>query len=224
MTGSDLKQDVLDWIEENRHLERHPALAWRVEVATRLASSEEMRPAWAELVKHGATDGRHVMSFVFQAVEDAHNECRRLPTDDEKKRIEAVVIALDKLRTAIARAPFLDSAHFIDIDGKPMAFSWRETGAKAAEPHKAIMPALCLDGLLEFAQSAIPEIAAGQPCRTIGRQRNNPILASFVRHLAARFQDRYGDRMMGTIARIARATYDDHESVDKQMVERILRT
>lgn len=223
MTGDNLKQDVLAWVDENRHLENHP-LAWRIGVATRLASSEDMRTAWDELAKHGATDGRHAMSFTFQAAEDAHQECRRLPTDDEKKRIEAVVKALDKLRTAIARAPFLDNAHFIDIDGKPVAFAWRETGVKAAESHKAIMPTLCLDEVLEFAQSAIPEIASHQPGRTIDRQKGNPILASFVRHLAARFQDRYGTKMMGTIASIATATYNDPEPVTKQMVDRILRT
>lgn len=222
MTGDDLKRDVLEWIKENRQLENHP-LAWRISIAARLASSADMQTAWRELAKHGATDGRHVMSFTFQAVEDAHNECRRLPTDDEKKRIEAVVKALDKLRTAIARAPFLDSAHFIDIDGKPLAFSWRESGVRAAESHKAIMPTLCLDDLLEFAQGAIPDIAARQPGRTIARQKGKPILASFVKHLAARFQDRYGIEMRGTIARIASATYNDPEPVTKQQVERILR-
>lgn len=223
MTGDDLKQDVLDWIEENRHLERRP-LGWWIEVATRLATFEDMRPAWNELVKHGAIDGRNVMSFTLQAVEDAHKECRRLPTDDENKRIKDVVEALDKLREAIARAPFLDSAHFVDIDGKPAAFSWRKSGAKVAELHKAIMPTLCLDDLLEFAQSAIPDIAAHQPARTIERQRGKPELAAFVRHLAARFQDRYGSKLMGTIARIASAAYDDPEPVTKQQVERILRT
>jgi hypothetical protein len=125
MTGDKLKQDVLEWIEENKHLhlDRHPR-AWQLSMANRLATHLDMKSAWDELAKHGATDGRHVMSFVFQSVENANNECRRLPSDDEKKRIAGLTKALDKLRAAIARAPFLDSAHFIDIDGKPVDFSW----------------------------------------------------------------------------------------------------
>lgn len=222
MTGDDLRKNVLDWVEENRHLERHP-LAWRIQVATRLATFEDMRPAWNEVLKHGANDGRNIMSFTFQAVEDAHKECRRLPTGEETERLDDVVRALGKLRDAIARAPFLDSAHFVDIDGKPVAFSWRKGGAKVAELHKSIMPALCLDDLLEFAQDAMPDIAAHQPARTVERQRGKPELAAFVRHLAARFQDRYGSKLMGTVARIASATYNDPEPVTKQQVERILR-
>ncbi len=223
MTGDDLRQDVIGWIEKNHHLKRN-AHAWRIDLASNLATFEDMRPAWNELVKHGVTDGQNVMGFIFQAFEAAHKECRRLPTDDENKRIKVVVEALDKLREAIARAPFLDSAHFVDINGKPVAFSWRETGAKAAEPYKDIMATLCLDELLEFAQSAIPDIAARQPGRTVERQRGNPELAAFVRLLAARFQDHYGSKLMGTIARIASATYNDPDPVTKQQVERILRT
>lgn len=223
MTGDDLKQDVLNWIEKNRNLQ-HNSHVWRIDLATRLATFEDMKPAWNELVKHGV--GQNVIGFIFQAFEAAHKECRRLPTDDENKRIKDVVEALDKLREAIARAPFLDSAHIIGIDGKDVAFSWRETGARAAEQFKfkSIMPTICMDELLEFAQSAIPDIAAHQPARTIKRQRVKPELAAFVRHLAARFQDHYGKELMGTIARIATATYDYPDPVTKQQVERILRT
>ena len=69
-----------------------------------------MRPAWAELAKRGAV-GRNVMSFAFSSAEAAHKECQRLPTSEEYERIKAVEHALENLRDAIARAPFLDSAH-----------------------------------------------------------------------------------------------------------------
>lgn len=221
MTGDDLKQDVLEWVEKNRNLQ-HNSHVWRIDLATRLAKFEDMKPAWNEMVKHGV--GQNVIGFVFQAFEAAHKECRRPPTDDENKRIADVVEALDKLREAIARAPFLDHAHFIEIDGRDVAFSWRETGAKVAKPYKDIMPTLCLDDLLEFAQTAIPHMAAHQPARTIKRQRAKPELAAFVRHLAARFQEHYGKELKGTIARIATATYDCPDPVTKQQIERILRT
>jgi hypothetical protein len=81
---------------------------------------------------------------------------------------------------------------------------------------------ICLDDLLEFARDAIPDIAAWQPGRTVDRQLSNPRLTAFVRHLAARFQDRYGVQMNGAVARIASIAYSD--PVTKKKVERILRT
>jgi hypothetical protein len=228
MTGDRLKQDVLDWIQENRNLERHP-LVWRLDVAKRLATTEDMRAAWDELAKekYGVEDGRNIMSFAFSSAEAAHKECRRLPTTDEKERIAAVEVAIEKLRDAIAKAPspLFDSAELgVVMNEKDIAFSWRASGDKLAQMHKAILLPVCLDELLEFAQNAIPVMTERQPTRTISRQRGDPELAAFVRHMAAWFQDRYGDKLMGTIARIATAVYDRLEPVTKEQVERILRT
>ncbi|MFZ5574471.1 MAG: hypothetical protein ACOY5S_04605 [Pseudomonadota bacterium] len=222
MTGADLKHDVVQWIEENRHLERHP-LAWRLRVAERLADHEDMARAWHELARHRVPDGRHVMSLTFQSFEDAHRECRRLPSTDEAERIDAVVKAVRQLRDAIARAPFLDNAHFIDMDGTHAVLAWRASGAPVAEMHRAVAVPLCLDSLLEYAENEIPAIAARQPGRTIGKQRDDPELLSFVRHLAAHFQHRYASKMMGTIARIANTLYNPAEPVTKQRVEKALR-
>jgi hypothetical protein len=73
------------------------------------------------------------------------------------------------LREAIDRAPFLDATHFIDLDGKPVVFSWRRTGAKIAAELRAPTQVICLDDLLEFARDAIPNIAAWQLGRTVPR-------------------------------------------------------
>src|SRR5512139_2941109 len=129
MTGDDLRKHVLVWLLENHTL--RPDHAWRTEVARRLVC-DEMQPAWDELAKHGATDGRHVLSYVIDAAEDAHRECVRRTSREESGRIADVASALDTLRVAIARAhsPFLDGVHFIEVDGKPVAFSWRKGGAK----------------------------------------------------------------------------------------------
>jgi hypothetical protein len=212
MNGCDLRQDVLAWLEEDHNL--RPEHQWRVDVAKRLAHDDAL-PAWDELAKHGATDGRHILSFVIDAAEHAHGECLRLATAEESERIADLIRALDTLREAIDRAPFLDDTHFIDLDGKPVMFSWRRTGAKVAAELHAPTQVICLDDLLEFARDALPDIS------TADRQRGNPQLAAFVRHLAARFQDRYGVRMTGAIARIASIAYGD--PVTQKKVEGVLR-
>jgi len=220
MTGDDLRKHVLVWLMENHNL--RPEHAWRIEVARRLVC-DEMQPAWDDLAKHGATDGRHILSFVIDAAEDAHRECVRLTSKEESGRIADVADALDKLREAIARAPspLLDGAHFIEIDGKPAAFSWRKRGAKVAQLHNP-MQAICLDDLLEIAQSAIIDVAAHQPGRMPERQRDNPQLTAFVHHLADHFEKRYGGKLMASVARIATTTYGD--PVTKEQIEHILRT
>ena len=84
MTGDDLRKHVLVWLVEDHNL--RPEHAWRIEVARRLVC-DEMQPAWDELVRHGVTDGRHVLSYVIDAAEDAHRECVRLSTSEEAARI-----------------------------------------------------------------------------------------------------------------------------------------
>jgi len=220
MTGDDLRKHVLVWLVEDHNL--RPDHAWRIEVARRLVC-DEMQPAWDELAEHGATDGRHVLSYVIDAAEDAHRECVRRTSREESGRIADVANALDTLREAIARAPspLLDGAHFIEIDGKPVAFSWRKGGAKAAQLHHPTQ-AICLDDLLEIAQSAIVDVAAHQPGRMPERQRDNPQLTAFVHHLADHFEQRYGGKLMASVARIAATTYGD--PVTQKQIERILRT
>jgi hypothetical protein len=220
MTGDDLRKHVLAWLVENHNL--RPDHAWRIEVAGRLVC-DEMQPAWDELVEHGATDGRHVLSFVIDAAEDAHRECVRVTSREESGRIADVADALDKLREAIAQAPspFLDGAYPIEVNGKPVAFSWRNGGAKVAQLHNAIMQSICLDDLLEIAQGNIVDIAAHPPGGMLAG-RDNPQLTAFVRHLANHFEKRYGGKLMATVVRIAATTYGD--SVTKEQIERILRT
>lgn len=218
MTGDDLRKHVLVWLMENHSL--RPEHAWRTEVARRLVC-DEMQPAWDELAGHGAADGRHVLSFVIDAAADAHRECERLTSKEESGRIADVANALDTLREAIARAPspFLDGAHVSEVDGKPMAFSWRERGAKAAQLSHPVQ-ALCLDELLEAAQRAIIDIAAQQPGSM--RERDDPQLTAFVRYLAGHFEKRYGGELMAAVACIAATTYD--APVTQEQVERILHT
>lgn len=219
MNACDLRQDVVAWLEEDHTL--RPEHQWRHEVARRLVH-DDMLPAWDELAKYGATDGRHILSFVIDAAEHAHGECLGLTASEEAERIADVTNALDKLREAIDRAPFLGATRFIDLDGNPVMFSWRRTGEKVAAELHPPTRVICLDDLLEFARDAIPDIAAGESDRTANRQRGNPQLAAFVRHLAARFQDRYGVPMTGALARIASITYGDPATQEK--VEGILGT
>lgn len=218
MTGDDLRKHVLVWLMENHNL--RPEHAWRTEVARRLVC-DEMQPAWDELAEHGATDGRHVLSFVIDAAEDAHRECVRLTSKEESGRIADVANALDALREAIARAPspFLDGAHVIEAGGRPVAFSWRGHGAEATQLHDPAQ-AICLDALLGVAQRAIVDIAAQQP-GTMLDGRDDPQLAAFVRHLTGHFEKRYG-KLPASVARIAATTYGD--PVTPKQVERILRT
>lgn len=223
MTGEDLRLDVLAWVQENPFPDRHP-LKWRAVVATRLGTYEDMRLAWRELAKH-ETMGRRVMSYVFSAFEAAQKECQRATASDEDERVQSVLDALVALREALARAPspLFDSAHLeVAIDKHPIAFSWRTKGAKAAEHLNQILPSVCLDELLEFAESYIPVMVERQPTRTLSRQREAPELAAFVRHLAAWFRHKYGYNMKGTLARVATATFG-RETVSQEQVERILR-
>lgn len=219
MNGCDLRQDVVSWLEEDHNL--RPEHQWRFVLAQRLVH-DDMLPAWNELATHGATDGRHVLSFAIDAAEHAHTECVCLTTSEETARIADVTKALDTLREAIERAPFLDPTHFVDLDGKPVMFSWRRTGEKVAAELRPPTQVICLDDLLEFARDAIPDVAAWQAARTQDRQRSNPQVTAFVRHLAARLQDRYGVQMRESIARIASIAYG--ESVTQEKVEAILRT
>ncbi len=218
MNGCDLKQDVVSWLEEDHTL--RPEHQWRFVLAQRLVH-DDMLPAWEELATHGATDGRHVLSFVIDAAEHAHRECLCLTTSEEAARIADVTKALDALREAIDRAPFLHPTHFFDLDGRPVMFSWRRTGEKVAAELRPPTQVICLDDLLEFARNAIPDIAASQAGRTVDRQRNPTQLTAFVHHLAARFQDRYGAQLEGAIARIASIAYGD--PVTQEKVETILR-
>jgi len=217
MNGCDLRQDVVAWLGEEHAL--RPEHWWRFALAQRLVH-DDMLPAWEELATHGATDGRHVLSFVIDAAERAHRECLCLTTSEEAARIGDVTKALDALREAIDRAPFLDATHFIDLDGKPVMFSWRRTGEKVAAELRPPTQVICLDDLLEFARNALPDIAPGEPGWATGRERSDPQLTAFVRHLAARFQDRYGVQTKGTLARIASIAYGD--SVTPEKVERML--
>lgn len=216
MNACDLRQDVVIWLEEGHNL--RPEHQWRLEVAKRLVH-DDMLPAWDELAQHGAADGRHILSFVIDAAEHAHGECLGLTASEEAERIADVTNALDTLREAIDRAPFLDATQFTDLDGNPVMFSWRRTDAKVAAELRAPMQVICLDDLLEFARDTIPDIAAGQAGRTADQQRN-PQLTAFARHLAARFQDRYGIPMTGALAWIASITYGD--PVTQEKVEGIL--
>lgn len=219
MTGDDLMKHVLVWLMENHNL--RPEHAWRTEVARRLVC-DAMQPAWDELAAHGATDGRHVLSFVIDAAEDAHRECVRRTSREESGRIADVANALYTLREAIARAPspFLDGAHFIEAGGKPLAFSWRERGAKAAQLHPHAN-AICLDALLEAAQRAIADIAAQQPGKTL-EGRDDPQLTAFVRYLAGHFEKRYGGKLMAAVGRIAETIYG--APVSETEIERLLHT
>lgn len=217
MNGCDLRQDVVSWLEEDHNL--RPEHQWRFVLAQRLVH-DDMLPAWNELATHGATDGRHVLSFVIDAAEHAHRECVCLTSSEEASRIADVTKALDKLREAIDRAPFLDATHFIDVDGKPVMFSWRRTGEKVAAELRPPTQVICLDDLLEFARNAIPDIAASQAGRTVDRQRSPTQLTAFVRHLSARFQARYGAQMEGALARIASIAYGD--PVTPKKVETLL--
>ncbi len=220
MTGDDLRKHVLVWLVEDHNL--RPEHAWRIEVARRLVC-DEMQPAWDELAKHGATDGRHILSYVIDAAEDAHRECVRRTSREESGRLADVASALDKLRVAIARAPspFLDGAYVIEADGKPLALSWRKGGAKLAQLHHS-MQAICLDELLEIAQGAIVDIAAYQPGGMLERHGDNPQLTAFVRLLAGHFEKRYGGKLMASVARIAATTYG--VPVTQEQIEQILRT
>ena len=223
MSGETLRRDVLAWVDYEKNHPKRCTPSWRIELANRLATFEDMTPAWNELTKYGA-DGVKVIHLIFQAVEAAQEECHRLPATEEQGRIDAVVRSLDNLREAIARAPFLDSAGFIDLDGKPVAFSWRASGAKEAEEFRPMIQTVCLDDLLEVAKSEILNIDLSKPKRTVARRGGNLEVASFVRHLAAHFERDYGKQMMGTIAYIASAVYDLPNSKDKVDIARILRS
>ncbi|MDT3705925.1 MAG: hypothetical protein ROZ09_03790 [Thiobacillus sp.] len=220
MTGDDLRKHVLAWLVENHNL--RPAHAWRIEVARRLVC-DDMQAAWDELAKHGATDGRHILSFVIDAAEDAHRECVRLASGEESGRIAEVADALDTLREAIAHAPspFLDGAYPIEIDGRPVAFSWRKTGAKVLQLDNATQ-SICLDELLEIAHGNIIDIAAHQPGGMLARSRERPQLTAFVRYLAGHFEKRYDGTLTASVARIAATTYGD--PITEEQTERILGT
>ena len=246
MTDDGIMQSLLEWVEKNPYPSTH-SMYRHMGIFKRLATYDDMRPAWRELTKRGARY-QDVIHFITSSFEDAESECNRLTTTEENERIAAVMQAVDNLRVAIARAPFLDRTFSVEIDEawwetendkwweKPpetvrppsyVHFLFRESDHNKAQRelirNSHTMPTLCLDELLDLAQRVVPDIAARQPGRKVARQREKPETAAFVRHLSARFRECYGDTMKGTIARIATATYDLHEAVSKEHVERILR-
>lgn len=222
MTGEDIRKAVTTWMEENRFLANNARWAWRHRLADRLAKSVDMRPAWNELAKRGG-HGTSILGVVFSCVEASIKECKRLPQSKEDERTEDVRRALENLRKAIEKAPSpaFDSMDLsLAINETQIGFSWRSSGDFADS--FGILP-VCLDDLLEQAQQQLSRLASKQPARTVARKRAAPELAAFIRHLAAEFQQQYGDKLMGTVARIATATYNLPDQVTKEQVERILR-
>lgn len=218
MTADELKQDVLAWIRENPNAPRR----W-IGIAERLSTYQDMEPAWRELAKRGIK-GRHVMSMANNAADAAVSEMRRtLPSAEEIERLSAVEDAARNLIAAINRAPLLDAADFINIDGKPAVFAWRDSGKKSAAGIGCPWQIVDLHELLEYAAARAAELRQAVPARMVKRQRSDPTAAMFVRHLAALIQYETGKKMMGTVARIATAVLDRPEQITKQQVESILR-
>ena len=217
MTADDLVRDVSAWITENRNARP----SW-IHIAERLSTYSDMAPAWRELAKRDIR-GRIVMSMAIDAADCAGSECRRtLSSAEEAKRLRAVEDAAQKLITAITRAPHLDIAYPIEIDGKVMSFAWRPSGTATAKyclPESVVE----LTALLEFAATRAADLRQGKLGRIVKRQRADPVAVAFVRNLASKLRTETGEKMIGTIARIATAALDRREPITKQQVESFLR-
>ena len=216
MIADDLASDVRAWIAQNRNAPPH----W-IGIAKRLSTYPDMTPAWRELAKRNIR-GRRIMSMAMKAAERANSESERMPSAEESERLRAVEDAAQKLIAAIARAPLLDSAILFEIDGKEMSFAWRPSGTASAR-YCLLEPVVELTDLLAFAVKRAAVLRQGALVRVIKRQRADPIAVAFVRHLAIMLRAATGEKMMGTIARIATVALDRHEPITKQQVESFLR-
>jgi hypothetical protein len=217
MTPDELKQDVIVWIAENPNAPQH----WR-DIAERLANYDDMASAWRELAKPKyKIQGRRVMGMAQRAFDAANLEVKRtLPSAEETERLHDVEVAAQKLIDAIDRAPLLDVASGIEIDGKPAMFAWRASGSKVAEGMGWPGQKVELNALLKYAVARAAELQNSLPGRWAKHQKSDPELAIFVRHAAVELKQVTGQKMMGTLARIASAALD--RTVTKEQVNSIL--
>lgn len=223
----DLVGDVRAWIEKNPN-----APPRSIKLAERLLTHPDMAPAWRELAKRNI-EGKYVMVMAMDAAIRAEGESLRLSSAEESERLRAVEDAAQKLIAAIAQAPFLGEVNFFAIDGKArgenrrpgIVFSWRPSGTAAAKPYLT-EPIVELTALLNFAAKRAAELRKfSTQYRTVKRQRRDPAVAAFVRYLAVMLQHKTGQKMMGTIARIATCALDRRrEPITKEQVESILRS
>ena len=214
-TATALANDVRKWIADNPKAPPQ----WRG-IAERLATSPDMAQAWRELAKRGV-QGTHVLSMVLDATRCAAEECRRMPLAEEAVRLRAVENAAHGLIKAIDRAPLLDKSRLIEVDGHPMAFAWRAGGSQVAKVAFPV-PVIDLTALLQAAAELVAEELRRTRNRTVKRKRTDPVAASFVRHLSAMIQQATGQKLMGTVARVATAALD-REAISKEQVEAIIR-
>ena len=221
-----LAAEVLCWQQEHLLL-TETSLSWQLDVAHRLATDISMRHVWREIArrnKWGSITGQgvRIMRMVFFAMRAAQEEVKRLPEDEERKRINDVIKAIANLKTAIVRAPpYLGIKLNPNLPGliEPAFFSWRHTTFLGLKD----MPVLCFEDLLEWAEAEAIFTAGVSRPRTIERQNKSPETAVFVRYMGAWFKDEFGSPLKGTIASIATIALNSSDSLTPEDVDRILR-
>lgn len=186
-----------------------------------------MRHVWREIARSHKWEnitglGVRIMQMVFFAIRAAQEEVKRLPVDDEQKRLNDVIKAIASLKNAIERAPlFMGIGMNPNLPGlaAPALFSWRHTSFLGLKD----MPVLCFEDLLEWAEAEAIFTAGVSRPRTIERQYASPETAVFVRYMGAWFKDEFGSPLQGTIASIATTALNLSESLTPKQVARILR-
>ena len=210
-----LIEDVRAWIAENG--ETAPT-RW-IDVANRLCDDFDMEAAWKEFAKCKGVTGRHVLSWVLSAYDDAQREVKRtLPEKEELTRLRAVHRAAEDLLVAIEKAPHLKCVNLVKVNGKRTSLAWRKDA-------RNIMPSplLSIEEVVRYAADWIPEIIENRPKRIVKKQRERQLEAAFVRNFAENMKELIGKATMSTISHVTNAALGQADVIDKEQVKGILK-
>ena len=185
-------------------------------------AAEAAEPAWDFFGHDDATVGR-VLSLVRQAFEQALDEISRPSATNEASDLQGIIKKARDLQRAIKTSSlpgdWVRHDRFElgaeDMPPVPVDLGWhslRPEGYAFGYPL-----AICdvLDWAVELAQHQLDN----RPARSLVRQKDQPELTSFVRHLAWHFNREFKQEHRTAIAHIATAVFDLSNPLDVKGVD-----
>lgn len=185
-------------------------------------ATEAAEPAWDFFGHDEATVGR-VLSLVRQAFEQALDEISRPSATDEASDLQGIIKKARDLQRAIKTSSlpgnWVRNDRFEltaeDMPAVPVDLGWhslRPEGYAFGYPL-----AICdvLDWAVELAQHQLDN----RPARSLVRQKDQPELTAFVRHLAWHFNREFKQEHRTAIAHIATAVFDLSDPLDVKGVD-----
>lgn len=187
-----------------------------------LSDGNEAAAAWREL----GTDEKTVNTVVARvttALESALHEHERKTATIEKEGRERIAKLARDLQLAIKDftpgdwcRPFAHELRADDFPPVSLGIGWHSLRPGG----HGFGHQLAVTDVLDW---VISEVSRELPVRAVTRKRDDPKVASFVRHLAWQFKRAFGKEMHGTIGHIATAVFKLKNPLDKYAVQGILK-